>query len=130
VVPALAVPVFVTRMHNGSAVGSVGPPDTSFWSGKRQWHGLISTPVGNDGYGRRFLNELAPNFGILGAPLFRPEQDLAAEASDLYATNVPPGSVVVGTHIRCMILQIPTLTLCAGLCLIECRCRLRYSTSS
>ncbi len=43
-----------------------------------------------------------PNFGVLGAPLFRPEQDLAAEAADLYATNVPPGSIVVGTHIRCV----------------------------
>ena len=50
---------------------------------------------------RRFLNALMPNFGVLGSPLFRPENDLAAEAAALYAANVPPGSVVIGTHIRC-----------------------------
>ena len=49
---------------------------------------------------RRFLNELAPNFGIIGAPLLRPQPALAAEAAELYAANVPPGSIVVGTHIR------------------------------
>ena len=49
---------------------------------------------------RRFLNELAPNFGILGAPLLPPERDLATEAADLYAANVPSGALVVGTHIR------------------------------
>ena len=41
-----------------------------------------------------------PNFGIIGKPLLRPEPGLAAEATELYAANVPPGSIVVGTHIR------------------------------
>ena len=49
---------------------------------------------------RRFFSELAPNFGILGAPLLRPEPGLAAAAAERYAANVPPGSTVVGTHIR------------------------------
>jgi hypothetical protein len=43
---------------------------------------------------------MAPNFGVIGAPLLRPEPALAAEAAELYAANVPPGSLVVGTHIR------------------------------
>ena len=61
---------------------------------------------------RRFLNELAPNFGIIGAPLLRPEPAMAAEAAELYAANVPPGSTVVGTHIRLTMLpetRVPPL---------------------
>ena len=49
---------------------------------------------------RRFLGGLAPNFGVMGSPLLRPEPALAAEAAELYRANVPPGSLVVGTHIR------------------------------
>ncbi len=52
---------------------------------------------------RRWFSELMPNFGVIGEPLLRPERALAAEAAELYAANVPPGSTVVGTHIRSFI---------------------------